>query len=65
MNKLRLCPEKDYTANRLKSGLLQLSADTSLVIDETRLQPGQLEAVGKTHNEHCFRVNDTHHIYGI
>ncbi|XP_022288732.2 mini-chromosome maintenance complex-binding protein-like [Crassostrea virginica] len=46
MNKLRLCPEKDYTANRLKSGVLQLSADTSLVIDETRLQPGQLEAVG-------------------
>ncbi|XP_062570904.1 mini-chromosome maintenance complex-binding protein-like [Saccostrea cucullata] len=46
MNNLRLCPEKDYTANRLKSGVLQLSADTSLIIDETQLQPGQLEAVG-------------------
>lgn len=46
MNNLRLCPEKDYTANRLKSGVLQLSADTSLIIDETQLQPGQLESVG-------------------
>ncbi|XP_048747559.2 mini-chromosome maintenance complex-binding protein-like isoform X2 [Ostrea edulis] len=46
MNNLRLSPEKDYTANRLRSGLLQLSADTSLVIDETQLQPGQLEATG-------------------
>lgn len=46
MNSLRLCPEKDYTANRLKSGVLQLSADTSLIIDETQLQPGQLESEG-------------------
>uniref|UniRef100_K1QBJ4 Mini-chromosome maintenance complex-binding protein n=1 Tax=Magallana gigas TaxID=29159 RepID=K1QBJ4_MAGGI len=46
MNNLRLCPEKDYTANRLKSGVLQLSADTSLIIDETQLQPGQLESAG-------------------
>ncbi|VDI18023.1 Hypothetical predicted protein [Mytilus galloprovincialis] len=46
MNTLRLCPEKDYTANRLKSGVLQLPERTSLVIDETVLQPGQLEAGG-------------------
>ncbi|KAK3096183.1 hypothetical protein FSP39_024135 [Pinctada imbricata] len=46
MNSLRLCPEKDYTANRLRSGVLQLAADTALVVDETKLQPGQLQATG-------------------
>lgn len=47
MNTFRLTPEKDYTANRLKSGMLQLAERTSLVVDETVLQPGQLEASGK------------------
>ncbi|OWF40339.1 Mini-chromosome maintenance complex-binding protein [Mizuhopecten yessoensis] len=46
MNKIRLCPQKDYTANRLLSGALQLGADTSLVLDETVLQAGQLDANG-------------------
>lgn len=46
MNKLKLVPKKDYTANRLKSGLLQLSDRTHLVLDETALQPGQLDANG-------------------
>lgn len=46
MNTLRMGPEKDYTANRLKSGMLQLAERTSLVIDESALQPGQLEASG-------------------
>lgn len=49
MNKTHLCPRKDYTANRLLSGVLQLGTNTSLVVDETALQPGQLEASGK-HN---------------
>ncbi|XP_071793559.1 mini-chromosome maintenance complex-binding protein-like [Asterias amurensis] len=46
MNKLRLTPKKDYTANRLKSGILQLSDKTHLVLDETALQPGQLDTNG-------------------
>eukprot|EP00057_Strongylocentrotus_purpuratus_P034696 XP_796222.3 PREDICTED: mini-chromosome maintenance complex-binding protein [Strongylocentrotus purpuratus] len=46
MNKLKLTPKKDYTANRLKSGLLQLTDRTHLVLDETALQPGQLDANG-------------------
>lgn len=46
MNKVRLCPQKDYTANRLLSGVLQLGADTSLILDETVLQAGQLDANG-------------------
>ncbi|XP_060083565.1 mini-chromosome maintenance complex-binding protein-like [Ylistrum balloti] len=46
MNKIRLCPQKDYTANRLQSGALQLGADTSLILDETVLQAGQLDANG-------------------
>ncbi|MBV95570.1 Mini-chromosome maintenance complex-binding protein, partial [Eschrichtius robustus] len=32
-----------YTANRLVSGLLQLPSNTSLVIDETLLEQGQLD----------------------
>lgn len=36
----------DYEANRLSSGLLQLSANTHLVVDETRLEAGKLDAAG-------------------
>ncbi|XP_071502081.1 mini-chromosome maintenance complex-binding protein-like [Diadema antillarum] len=46
MNKLKLTPKKDYTANRLTSGLLQLTDRTHLVLDETALEPGQLDATG-------------------
>ncbi|KAK2167645.1 hypothetical protein NP493_1267g00011 [Ridgeia piscesae] len=46
MNKLRFSPKKDYNANRLSSGLLQLSENTHLVLDETALQPGQLDTNG-------------------
>uniref|UniRef100_A0A6Q2YBZ9 Mini-chromosome maintenance complex-binding protein n=1 Tax=Esox lucius TaxID=8010 RepID=A0A6Q2YBZ9_ESOLU len=46
MNSLRLVPRKDYVANRLVSGALQLARNTSLVLDETRLEQGQLDASG-------------------
>jgi len=46
MNKLAFCPCKDYKANRLKSGVLQLADNTHLVLDETALQPGQLDVHG-------------------
>jgi len=46
LNKDRFVPKKDYNANRLTSGLLQLSEGTHLVLDETVLQPGQLNADG-------------------
>ena len=48
MNKLRFSPKKDYNANRLSSGLLQLSENTHLVLDETALQPGQLDTNGQS-----------------
>lgn len=38
---------KNYETNRLESGLLQLSEKTHLVLDETKLQPGQLNDKGK------------------
>ena len=47
MNKLKFSPSKDYAANRLTSGVLQLSDKTHFVIDETVLQQGQLDANGK------------------
>ncbi|NXS09911.1 MCMBP protein, partial [Neodrepanis coruscans] len=49
MNHWRFIPHKDYTANRLVSGLLQLASNTSLVIDETQLEQGQLDTAG-VHN---------------
>lgn len=39
-------PKKDYHANRLVSGLLQLSAQTHLILDETSMENGQLTADG-------------------
>ncbi|XP_046885023.1 mini-chromosome maintenance complex-binding protein [Hypomesus transpacificus] len=46
MNRLRLVPRKDYVANRLVSGALQLSNNTSLFLDETQLEQGQLDTSG-------------------
>lgn len=46
MNDAKFSPEKDYSANRVKSGMLQLSADTHLMVDETRLEAGQLDNTG-------------------
>lgn len=46
MNCLQLKPHKDYTANRLVSGVLQLASNTSLVVDETLLEQGQLDTRG-------------------
>ncbi|KAG8135549.1 hypothetical protein E2320_008582 [Naja naja] len=49
MNSLKFNPHKDYTANRLVSGILQLANSTSFVIDETLLEQGQLDTKG-VHN---------------
>lgn len=46
MNTLRLVPKKDYVANRLVSGALQLASNTSLFLDETQLEQGQLDTSG-------------------
>uniref|UniRef100_S4RXM7 Mini-chromosome maintenance complex-binding protein n=1 Tax=Petromyzon marinus TaxID=7757 RepID=S4RXM7_PETMA len=46
MNGARLAPCKDYAQNRLRTGALQLPGGASLFLDETELQPGQLDAMG-------------------
>ncbi|KFB40609.1 AGAP011536-PA-like protein [Anopheles sinensis] len=46
MNTVQFVPRKDYTTNKLTSGLLQLAPHTHLVLDETRLQAGKLESAG-------------------
>lgn len=46
LNSLEFIPKKDYESNRLTSGLLQLSENTCLVIDETQMNPGQLNSAG-------------------
>ncbi|XP_031731719.1 mini-chromosome maintenance complex-binding protein isoform X1 [Anarrhichthys ocellatus] len=46
MNQMRLVPKKDYVANRLVSGALQLARNTSLFLDESQLEQGQLDTTG-------------------
>ncbi|XP_003963734.2 mini-chromosome maintenance complex-binding protein [Takifugu rubripes] len=46
MNQMRLIPKKDYVANRLVSGALQLARNTLLFLDETQLEQGQLDTTG-------------------
>ncbi|KAI5625070.1 mini-chromosome maintenance complex-binding protein, partial [Silurus asotus] len=46
MNTQRMVPRKDYTANRLVTGALQLGRNTSLILDETQLEQGQLDTTG-------------------
>lgn len=46
MNTLQFVPKKDYKTNKLTSGLLQLAPHTHLILDETRLAIGKLEAAG-------------------
>eukprot|EP00053_Salpingoeca_punica_P016680 m.158461 g.158461 ORF g.158461 m.158461 type:complete len:875 (+) comp17021_c0_seq5:760-3384(+) len=46
MNGLRLSPRQDTLRNKLLAGVLQLSDGTELILDESALQPGQLDAQG-------------------
>lgn len=52
MNQMRLVPKKDYVANRLQSGALQLARNTSLFLDETQLEQGQLDTTGEARSSH-------------
>lgn len=47
LNNLNLVPRKDYDSDKLISGILQLSDNTHLIVDETKLIPGQVTANGK------------------
>ncbi|KAF3842359.1 hypothetical protein F7725_024310 [Dissostichus mawsoni] len=49
MNQMKFVPKKDYVANRLVSGALQLAKHTSLFLDEIQLEQGQLDTTG-VHN---------------
>lgn len=46
MNTMQFVPKKDYTTNKLTSGLLQLAPHTHLLLDETKLHTGKLESSG-------------------
>ncbi|XP_034474192.1 mini-chromosome maintenance complex-binding protein [Drosophila innubila] len=46
MNTAAFAPKKDYETNKLVSGLLQLAPHTHLMLDETHMQQGKLEANG-------------------
>lgn len=51
MNTLQLVPSKDYTLNRLTAGMLQLTAGTHLVLNETALHQGQLNQAGEVRGQ--------------
>lgn len=44
----------DYEINRLSAGLLQLSDNTHLIVDETRLEAGKLDVAGALKQPFCF-----------
>jgi len=46
LNNKLFVPYKDFEANRLASGLLQLSNGTNLVLDEAKMEPGKLDTDG-------------------
>ena len=46
LNKTVFVPKKDYETNRLETGMLQLTAHTHLLLDETAMENGQLDAEG-------------------
>lgn len=46
MNDLAFIPKKDYDCNRITSGILQLSSNTHLVLDETKLTTGKMNSSG-------------------
>ncbi|GFN89275.1 CAMP-responsive element-binding protein 3-like protein 4 [Plakobranchus ocellatus] len=46
MNCATLIPKKDYAQNRVTAGMLQLANGTTLVVDETALEQGQLNPQG-------------------
>ncbi|XP_017095645.2 mini-chromosome maintenance complex-binding protein [Drosophila bipectinata] len=56
MNTAAFAPKKDYDTNKLVSGLLQLAPHTHLVLDETSLQQGKLEANGVQAVQHLAHL---------
>ncbi|KAK9742259.1 hypothetical protein RND81_03G159400 [Saponaria officinalis] len=46
LNNSHLSPKKDYQANKLVPGVLQLAEGSHLIIDETQLQAGNLNSIG-------------------
>ena len=46
LNKSNLIPNKDYSKNKLITGMLQLPDNFHLIVDETALNTGELNAKG-------------------
>ncbi|XP_022205941.2 mini-chromosome maintenance complex-binding protein [Nilaparvata lugens] len=46
LNSSKFVPKKNYETSRLESGILQMSKNTLLVLDETKMQAGQLNDRG-------------------
>lgn len=52
LNTSSFVPKKDYSKNRLSSGVLQLPKSSHIVLDETRLENGKLDQGG------CMAISD-------
>ncbi|XP_017111390.1 mini-chromosome maintenance complex-binding protein [Drosophila elegans] len=56
MNTATFAPKKDYETNKLVSGVLQLAPHTHLVLDETCMHQGKLEANGVRAIQHLAHL---------
>ncbi|XP_016987537.1 mini-chromosome maintenance complex-binding protein [Drosophila rhopaloa] len=56
MNTASFAPKKDYETNKLVSGVLQLAPHTHLVLDETCMSQGKLEANGVLAVQHLAHL---------
>ncbi|ALC38638.1 CG3430 [Drosophila busckii] len=56
LNTAAFAPKKDYETSKLVSGLLQLAPHTHLILDETCLQQGKLEASGVQAVQHLANL---------
>lgn len=54
LNKLSFIPTKNYETERLDTGILQLSDGTHLILDESAMKPGSLDANGVKHVQVIF-----------
>lgn len=59
--KLNFVPKKDYNANKLHSGILQLCSGTELIVDETALSEGKIDDKGLilnfiVHSEKVYKI---------
>ena len=63
LNEAPYCPHRDYKSNRLVPGRLQLAARTQVLLDETVMTSGQLQANGIVNLQVGFCSNNLKNLF--